>query len=197
MSWFVSSAEISIPIETFVKRRYIGGAGALELRACTPSFRTHRCEAERLFASARNKGIGCAKRIEIPLCLHLPWIFFFFCVPFLFPEGQSVQSASFVRVPIHMSDTYVRMRNEKIASGERGDQCVMEDPLSFPLPSSGEPFAAVTGESRWMAGITLSATRLNRKLKNGRRAMKESRSCSGCYRRRSSPFVLLAISRLA
>lgn len=28
---------------------------------------------------------------------------------------------------------YVCMRNEKIASGERGDQCVMEDPLSFPL----------------------------------------------------------------
>lgn len=52
----------------------------LELRSrigfdCTPSFRTHRCEAERLFASARNKGIACAKRIEIPLCLHLPCVF--------------------------------------------------------------------------------------------------------------------------
>lgn len=166
--------------------------GILELRACTPSFRTHRCEAERLFASARNKGIACAKRIEIPLCLHLPWIFF---LRSLFIPGGPIGPIGELCPRADPYVGYVRMK--KLRVGEGGGSMRNGRPSLIPSPTPGEPFAAVTGESRWMAGITLSATRLNRKLKNGRRSMKESRSCSGCYRRRSSPFVLLAISRLA
>lgn len=172
--------------------------GILELRASTPSFRTHRCEAERLFASARNKGIACAKRIEIPLCLHLPWVFFSAFAFYSRRANRSNRRALSACRSICRIRTYEKRKNcewGKRGSMRNGRPSLM--PSHSPLPPTGQPFAAVTGESRWMAGITLSATRLNRKLKNGRRAMKESRSCSGCYRRRSSPFVLLAISRLA
>lgn len=112
----------------------------------------------------------------IPLvCLHLP-LRFFLHFPFLSPAGQSVQLASFVRVLIRMSDTYVWGTKKSRVGTEGGkDQCVMEGPPPF----RRAPSRSSHGESRWMAGITLSATRLNRKLKNGRAAMKESRSCRG------------------
>lgn len=51
--------------------------------------------------------------------LPASFVSFFFCVRFLFSEGQSVQSASFVRVPIHMSDTYV-WETKKLRVGEEG-----------------------------------------------------------------------------
>lgn len=107
----------------------------LELRSrigfdCTPSFRIHRCEAERLFASARNKGIACAKRIEIPLCLHLPCVFSAF--PF-----YSRQANRSNRRALSACRSVCRIRmyvwgTKKLWAGGREDQCVMKDPLSFP-----------------------------------------------------------------
>lgn len=120
-----------------MERMYHRCVDILELRSryrvCTPSFRTHRCEAERLFASARNKGFTCAKRIEIPLCLHLPCVFF---LRSLFIPGGPIGPIGELCPRADPYVGYVCMRNEKIASGEREDQCVMEDPLSLSLSLS-------------------------------------------------------------
>lgn len=76
----ISSTEISKTIQTFMWSGRIVGAYRHTWisfgTSCTPLlFRTlHQREAERLFASAGNKGIACAKRIEIPLC-HLSCVF--------------------------------------------------------------------------------------------------------------------------
>lgn len=88
-----------------------------------------RCEAERLFASAGDKGIACAKRIEIPLslCLHLPCVFSAF--PF-HPRraNRSNRRALSVCRSVYRIRMYKERKNGELVGGSMRNG---RDPLSL------------------------------------------------------------------
>lgn len=166
--------------------------GTLEFRfatGCTPLlFRIPVRSGKIICKRGRQRNRLCETNRDTSFCLHLPYVFSAF--PF-HPRraNRSNRRALSVCRSVYRIRMYKERKNRELVGGSMRN--------GRPSLSLRQASRSSHGESRWMAGITLSATRLNRKLKNGRAAMKESRSCSGCYRRRSFPFVLLAISRLA
>jgi len=155
---------------------------------CTPLlFRTPMQSGKIICKRGRQRNHLCETNRDTSLCLHLSCVFSAF--PF-YPRRANRSN----RRTLSVCRSVYRIRMYK----ERKNRELVGESMRNGRPSLQRVSRGSHGESRWMAGITLSATRLNRKLKNGRAAMKESRSCSGCYRRRSFPFVFLVyISRLA